>query len=61
MLHSEVDVTLYTKMHGVTYLIGHPNIVSEMLYTDGSYDLRLYLTPENVERFLAAAKEAGLV
>ena len=61
MLHTEDDITLYVKMHDTFYLIGHPGIMSEALYPDGTYDLRLCLTPEHVERFLAAAKEAGLV
>lgn len=61
MIYNEDDVTVYAKMHGKTYVIGHPNIMSEMMYADGTYDLRLCLNSEHVERFLAAAKEAGLV
>lgn len=55
------DITCYAKMHGKTYLIGHPDIMSEIYYADGTFDLRIMLTPENVEQFLASAKEAGLV
>lgn len=61
MIYNEDDVTLYAKMSGKTYLIGHPDIMSEMMYADGTYVLRLCLNSEHVERFLAVAKEAGLV
>lgn len=61
MIYDERDITLYAKMHGQTYVIGHPGIMSEFYYADGTFALRLCLTPENVEQFLALAKEAGLV
>lgn len=61
MIYSEEEVTLYAKIHGKTYLIGHPESMAETMYTDGSFALRLCLNSEHVERLLAAAKEAGLV
>lgn len=61
MIYDENDITLYAKMHGQTYVIGHPDIMSELYYADGTFALHLCLTPELVETFLACAKEAGLV
>lgn len=61
MIYNEEDVTIYARMHDKIYLIGHPGIMSEALYPDGTYDLRLLLDSEHVERFIASAKEAGLV
>lgn len=61
MIYAKKDITCYACMHGKTYFVGHPDIMSEILYADGAFDLRLMLTPENIERLLACAKEAGLV
>lgn len=61
MIYGEEDITCYARMHGKTYVVGHPDIMSETQYADGTFDLRLMLTPENIERLLACAKEAGLV
>lgn len=61
MIYNEVDMTVYAKLHDKTVLIGHPDIMCEMNFVDGSIELHLCLTPENVERFLAAVKEASLV
>lgn len=61
MIYSQKDITCYARMRDKTYAIGHPDIMSEMLFADGAFDLRLMLTPENIERLLACAKEAGLI
>lgn len=61
MIYDEEDITLYAKMSGKVYLIGNPDIMCEMTFTDGTGVLRLCLNAEHVERFLACAKEAGLV
>lgn len=60
MIYDEADITLYAKMHDENYVIGHPDIMCEMTFTDGTGVLRLCLNAEHVERFLACAKEAGL-
>lgn len=61
MIYEKEEITCYACMHGKTYVVGHPDIISEMQYADGTFDLRLMLTPENIERLLAGAKEASLV
>lgn len=61
MIYNGKDFTCYARMNGKTYVIGHPAVMSEIQYLDGAFDLRLILTPENIERLLACAKEAGLV
>lgn len=61
MIYDDADITCYARMHDKMYVIGHPAIMSEIKYQDGELDLRLILTPENIERLLACAKEAGLV
>lgn len=61
MIYDKTDITCYARMHDKTYAVGHPDIMSEILYADGTFDFRLMLTPENIERLLACAKEAGLV
>ena len=61
MIYNEKDITCYARMNGTTYFIGHPDIMTEIMHVDGSFDLLLRLTPENIERLLAGAKEAGLV
>lgn len=54
------DITCYARMHGNTYFIGHPDIISVIQYKDGTRALQLMLTPENIKRLLVYAKEAGL-
>lgn len=61
MIYNDADITCYARMHDKMYFIGHPAVMSEILYADGMFDLRLILTPEDLERPLACAKEAGLV
>ena len=61
MIYGKEDITCYARMRDKTYVIGHPDIMSEMMYADGAFDVRLMLTPENIERLLACAKEAGLI
>ena len=61
MIYNEKVITCYARMNGTTYVIGHPDIMTEIMHVDGSFDLLLRLTPENIERLLAGAKEAGLV
>lgn len=60
MIYDKEDITCYARMRGKMFIIGHPDIMSETLYMDGPFDLRIILTPENIERLLACAKEAGL-
>lgn len=55
------DIGCYARMHDKMFIIGHPDIMSETQYVDGTFDLRIILTPENIKRLLACAKEAGLV
>lgn len=54
MIYDKEDITCYARMRDKMFIIGHPDIMS------GTFDLRIILTPENIERFLACAKEAGL-
>lgn len=61
MLYDKADITCYACMNGTVYFLGHPDIMSEIQYIDGTFDLRLILTPESIERLLTHAKEAGLV
>lgn len=61
MIYDKEDITCYARMHDKMFIIGHPDIMSETLYVDGAFDLRIILTPENIKRLLACAKEAGLV
>lgn len=61
MIYDDKDITCYARMHGKTYVVGHPGVVAEIMHRDGTFDLRILLTPENIERLLACAKEAGLV
>lgn len=61
MFYNDEDITCYARINGAECFIGHPDIMSEILYADGTFDLRLMLTPENLERLLTCAKEAGLV
>lgn len=61
MIYDKEDSTCYARMHDKMYIIGHPDIMSETLYIDGRFDFRIMLTPENIKRLLACAKEAGLV
>lgn len=49
MIYDKEDITCYARMRDKMFIIGHPDIMSEII-----------LTPENIERFLACAKEAGL-
>lgn len=51
MIYDKEDITCYARMR---------DKMSETLYMDGTFDLRIILTPENIERLLACAKEAGL-
>lgn len=60
MIYDKEDITCYARMRDKMFIIGHPDIISETQYMDGTFDLRIILTPENIERFLACAKEAGL-
>lgn len=61
MIYDKEDITCYARMHDKMFIIGHPDIMSETQYVDGAFDLRIILTPENIKRLLACAKEAGLV
>lgn len=61
MFYDKADITCHARMNGTVYFLGHPDIMSETQYKDGTVDLRLILTPENIERLLTYAKEAGLV
>lgn len=61
MIYDKEDITCYARMHDKMYVIGHPDIISEMQYVDGALDLRIILIHENIKRLLACAKEAGLV
>lgn len=61
MIYDKEDITCYARMHDKMYVIGHPDIMAEIQYADGTFDFRLMLTPENIERLLACAKEAGLL
>lgn len=61
MIYNDEDITCYARMHGKTYVVGHPEVVAEIMHMDGTFDFRILLTPENIERLLAGAKEAGLV
>lgn len=61
MIYNGKDFTCYARMNRTIYVIGHPEIMAEMMHVDGSFDLQIMLTPENIERLLACAKEEGLV
>lgn len=61
MIYDKEDIICYARMHDKMYVIGHPDIISEMRYVDGALDLRIILTHENIKCLLACAKEAGLV
>ena len=61
MIYNEKDITCYACMNGTAYVIGHPDIMTEIMHVDGSFDLLIRLTPENIDCLLACAKEAGLV
>lgn len=61
MIYDKEDITCYARMRGETYVLGHPEVASEIQYRDGTFNLRILLTSENIERLLACAKEAGLV
>lgn len=61
MIYDKEDITCYACMHDKMYVIGHPDIISVIQYVDGTFDLRIILTHENIKRLLACAKEAGLV
>lgn len=60
MIYDKEDITCYARMRDKMFIIGHPDIMVETLCMDGAFDLRIILTPENIERLLAWAKEAGL-
>lgn len=61
MIYDKKDITCYACMNGTPYVLGHPDIMTEIMHVDGSFDLLIRLTPENIDRLLAGAKEAGLV
>ena len=61
MIYDKEDITCYAYMHDKMYFIGHPDIISVIQYVDGTFDLRIILTHENIKHLLACAKEAGLV
>lgn len=61
MFYNKADITCHACMNGTVYFLGHPDIMSEIQYIDGTFDLRLILTPENIERLLTYAKETDLV
>lgn len=61
MIHSIADLFTYAKMHGEPYVICHIDPITETMFEDGAYALRLCLDPEQVERIFASAKEASLV
>lgn len=61
MIYDKEDITCYARMRDKIFIIGRPDIMSGIQYMDGTVDLRIILTPENIERLLACAKEAGLV
>lgn len=56
MIYNEDDVTLGTKMHETMFPTGQPEVMTEMIETDGPYIRRLCLKSEYVERFHATAE-----